>query len=368
MESLLIWARRALAVLALVQLALWGRGLHYFFSDQGPLGRVVVLQSVPASSQGISAHMVSGSPVFQAVLFALAGAAALAMFSRPWGRPATAVSWFLTLSAVHRAPHASGSGTMLLCLGLLWCALLKEEDDLRGRPAGWALLLQICLSAGLVARSGVLPDGLSWLGFVAPWLLWARQSRLVATGLLATACFYGMALLQGLGPLWGAAALALLPAAWPVRDPQPGGWQARDRVALAVLILSLGATSARLWGSAYPASAWPLAQAFALQQSQELQNAPVPEWEARLIFADGSWLAWRESDWLVRRHLLRVRANPTLARAYLTYRVRCSPRPGAVRLELYRVAPEGRQLEGNWRIPAVPRQEGSERKPKSATQ
>ncbi len=363
----MIWARRLLGLVLLVQLGLWARQLSYFFSDQGPLSRVVVLQCVPASSQGISVHMLSGSVVFQGLLFGLATTAALAMFSRRLGRQASALSWFLTLSAMHRAPHASGSGTMLLSLALLWCALAKDDEDVRGRPVGWALLLQICLTTALTARSGVLADSLAWPGYVAPWLLWTRQARWVAVGMALTVIFYLVAMVQGLGPLVGAVALALLPACWPLRAAAEERWQTRDRVALLVLALSLGATASRLWGAAFPAAARPLADAFALQQAQEMQNGPVPDWETRLVFPDGSWLAWQESDWLVRRHLLRVRANPVLARAYLAYRVLQSPRPGAVRLELYRVSPGVRQLEGNWLIPVVSRQEGPETRPKSVT-
>lgn len=354
MERPVIWSRRFLSLLVLVQLALWLHQFAYFFSDLGPLSRVVVLQCVPASGQGISAHMLSGSLVFQAVLFALALAAALFMGSRRYGRRACALSWFLLLSAMHRAPHASGSGTMLLSLGLLWCALLKDNDDLRGRPVGLGLLLQMCLSAGLCARLGPVPEALGWLGLLAPWLLWTRNPRWVKAGMGLTALFYLLALGYGLGPLIGAVGLALLPAAWPVRAATADPLKARDVAAVLLVILSLGATSARLWRTSFPRDAWPLVQAFALQQAQEFHRGSVPYFETRLYFSDGSWLSWSETDWLRRRHLMRLRGNPVLIRPYLAYRLRQSPKAGALRLELLRVGPSGKVVEGNWTVQSGP--------------
>ena len=58
----MIWARRLLGLVLLVQLGLWARQLSYFFSDQGPLSRVVVLQCVPASSDApLARHPHTGS-------------------------------------------------------------------------------------------------------------------------------------------------------------------------------------------------------------------------------------------------------------------------------------------------------------------
>ena len=349
----MIWARRGLALILLVQLALWLHQFFYFFTDAGPLPRVVVLRAVPASCQGISLHILSAQPLFQAVLFGLALGAAAAMLTRRWGQAACGVSWFLTLSALHRAPQASGSGTMLLCIYLFWLALLREQDDVRGRPVGWALLVQICLTAGLCAGLGPVPEELGWLGLVAPWLLWSRNRRLIGCGLALTAVFYVGALACGLGPLIGCVGLAALPAAWPAPAPVETRPAGRDLVAGCVLLLSLTATSWQLWRTPFPASARPLVLAFALQQAQELSNEPIPYYQARLSFSDGAWLGWDESDWLRRRHLSRLRANPVLARAYLNYCLRRSPRAGAEKLELWRNLAGQSVLEGSWTVQSI---------------
>ena len=354
----LLWFRRALAACVLIQVAMWVPHLSYFFSDQGPLPRALILRAVPASTQGISLHMLGGSRPFAAFLFLCLVVAALTMMGHRHTRLATATCWLLTLSALHRAPQASGSGTMLLCVWLMWATFLPG--------AGLALMIQVWLSAWLTAYLGPVSPLQAWLGYTAPLWLGFPHRRLRWLGIVQLAVFYALALAGGLGPLLGAVHLVPLlalipgPTAWPgpTATPDGPGRQTRwEKLAVAgLLALTLGAAGSALGGWPLPAAAQPLVAALALQQVQGFSADGVPTFMTRLTLKNGQIYYWVENEWLRRRHLARIGHNKALGRGYARYYVRRfqihQPQAVVTRVDLLRLAPPGAPiLEAEFPMP-----------------
>jgi len=86
-----------------------------------------------------SIHLLAGTPVAQALLFLLAGVAALALAVGFFTRAATLVSWLLLVSLHHRQPLVLTGGDGILALLLFWSLFLplaaRWSLDARRAPA-----------------------------------------------------------------------------------------------------------------------------------------------------------------------------------------------------------------------------------------
>ena len=94
-----------------------------FHSDLGFTPRHLILKYYP-SLWSISAHMMSGSPVFQAALFGLAILLAFLLLIGWRTRLVTCFSWFLLMSMQVRNPMVLHSGDYWLRLQLFWAMFL----------------------------------------------------------------------------------------------------------------------------------------------------------------------------------------------------------------------------------------------------
>lgn len=108
-----------------------------------------------------SVHLLAGSTESQALLFAVAGAAALALIVGWWTQRAAFVAWLLLVSLQHRQPLVLTGGDSLLAILLFWSLFLplsaRWSIDSRRAPtptdpsplvrsaASAALLLQVAL-------------------------------------------------------------------------------------------------------------------------------------------------------------------------------------------------------------------------------
>ena len=150
--------RVSLALLVLVDLALRSRELVAFYTDAGVLPTWAAVQWLGAQSRFV-VHTYSGAAWFQASLFVLTGAAALAMLMGYRTRLATAITWFLVASLQARNPTLANGGDNLLRIMLFWAILVPlgaqwSVDRARsGEPAPkiavsvgtFAIQIQLCL-------------------------------------------------------------------------------------------------------------------------------------------------------------------------------------------------------------------------------
>lgn len=113
--------RIGLGVLLLVDLALRSRSLTAFYTDDGVLPRRAFLLDYSTSH---SLHALTGEPWAAALLFAVAGAFALALLVGYRTRLVTLVSWLLLLSLHARNPMLLNSGDSLLRMLLFWSVFL----------------------------------------------------------------------------------------------------------------------------------------------------------------------------------------------------------------------------------------------------
>ncbi|MFB6177228.1 MAG: HTTM domain-containing protein, partial [Halobaculum sp.] len=132
--------RFLLGTLLLVDLLLRSRHLVTFYTDRGVLPRAVLRATRPTIST-LSIHALWGSATAQAILFVLAGVAAVALALGYRTRLATLVSFVLLLSLHARNPIVLNGGDSLLRRVLLWGlflplggrwsldALWREEGD-----------------------------------------------------------------------------------------------------------------------------------------------------------------------------------------------------------------------------------------------
>jgi len=111
--------RVALAVVLLVDLAGRARNLTAFYTDGGVLPRSVLATLAPGYA-AVSLHALSGSLAVQAVLFAVAVAAALAVLVGYRSRLAVGLSLALLVSLQLRNPFVLNSGDVLLRRLLFW--------------------------------------------------------------------------------------------------------------------------------------------------------------------------------------------------------------------------------------------------------
>ncbi len=154
--------RVGLAALLLVDLVSRAGDLTAHYTDAGVLPRSALFESEGLRAY-LSLHSLSGSFLWQAVLFGLAGYFAITLLFGVRTRLATFGSWVLLLSLHHRNPVVLQAGDALLRLLLFWGMLLplgarwsvdsasgpltlyRRKDNRLLSVAGVAILLQVCL-------------------------------------------------------------------------------------------------------------------------------------------------------------------------------------------------------------------------------
>ena len=144
---------------------------HY--TDIGVLPRSALLGQF-SDGTVISLHLITGQTWGQAILFALAGALALAMVVGYRARLATGLSWAMMVSLHARNQMVLDSGDALLRMLLLWLTFLPTGAvwslDAMARPrtlatrpfvsvATLGLMLQVCL---VYVISALLKDAPTW--------------------------------------------------------------------------------------------------------------------------------------------------------------------------------------------------------------
>ena len=130
--------RIAVGLLLFADLLLRARSLRAFYTDAGVLPRSVLAELYPGFAR-LSLHAVSGSVAVQALLFAVAGAAALALAVGYRTRTATVVSWLLLVSLHARNPVVLNGGDSMLQRLLFWSMFLPlgarwSVDAVRALP------------------------------------------------------------------------------------------------------------------------------------------------------------------------------------------------------------------------------------------
>ena len=167
--------RLCIGLVLLADLAVRAGNLEQHYSDTGILPRTDFYRLFLVSPWHWSIHGLSGAPGVQALLLALAGAAALALTVGYRTRLATFLSWVLLASLHARNPMLQYGADHLLRMLLLWSMFLPlgsrwSLDQLRrgARPAGrhlsWAsvaIMLQVFL---LYSFSGVFKMNDAWFG------------------------------------------------------------------------------------------------------------------------------------------------------------------------------------------------------------
>ncbi len=154
--------RVGLAVMLLIDLVSRAGTLTAHYTDAGVLPRSVLFESEGLRAY-LSLHSISGSFLWQAALFGLAGYFAFTLLFGIRTRLATFGSWALLLSLHHRNPAILQAGDALLRLLLFWAMLLplgarwsvdsasgpltlyRRKDNRLLSVAGVAILLQVCL-------------------------------------------------------------------------------------------------------------------------------------------------------------------------------------------------------------------------------
>ena len=111
--------RIVLALLALVDVLSRAANLTAHYTDDGVLPRWVLLRDLP-SRWNFSLHLMSGDAVAQAILFLLAGLAALALLVGWKTRAMTFVVWVLLMSVQARNPLVLSAADILLRLLFFW--------------------------------------------------------------------------------------------------------------------------------------------------------------------------------------------------------------------------------------------------------
>lgn len=150
--------RISLGGLLLADLLLRARDLRAFHTDAGVLPRAALVSRF-SRPEVVSVHLAGGEWWFQAALFVVAGAFALALLVGSRTTVATVASWALVVSLHHRNPVVLNGGDVLLRLLLFWAMFLPlgerwsvdaARSDGRPRPnvatiGTAALLLQVVL-------------------------------------------------------------------------------------------------------------------------------------------------------------------------------------------------------------------------------
>jgi len=146
--------RVGLGLLLVADLLGRARDLRAFYTDFGVLPRAALADL--SAEWWFSVHALSGDLWFQAALFVVAGAAALALTLGYRTRTAAALSWVLLVSLHNRNPVVLNGGDVLLRMLLLWAVFLPLGErwavDARRRdrpPRAWVVSLA---TAGLLLQ------------------------------------------------------------------------------------------------------------------------------------------------------------------------------------------------------------------------
>jgi hypothetical protein len=161
--------RVALGLLVLADLALRARDLTAFYTDAGVLPRSLLFELFPTVGR-LSFHALSGALAWQAVLFALTAAAAVALVAGARSRLAALLLFVLLLSVHARNLAVLNAGDSLLRRLLLWGALLPlgarwgvsadDRDECVASLATAGLLVQVV--AVYVVNAAVKLRGEAW--------------------------------------------------------------------------------------------------------------------------------------------------------------------------------------------------------------
>ena len=127
--------RIGLGILLLFDLAVRSSDLQAHYTDVGVLPRAVLLGRYEHTCIW-SLHLLTGSLAGQAVLFALAGFAALALTLGVLTRTSALLSWILLVSVHARNPLITNGGDVLLRSLLFWGIFLPLDGRWAWRPLG----------------------------------------------------------------------------------------------------------------------------------------------------------------------------------------------------------------------------------------
>jgi hypothetical protein len=125
----LVLLRMGTALAILLNLALRVPDIHAFFSDEGCVPRVAVLQ-LTDTPYLFSLYHATGNWVFVAALFAVAALLAVMLFAGYCTRFATIASWIMLISLQNRNPMIIDGQDMLLRMMLFWGIFLPWGDYL----------------------------------------------------------------------------------------------------------------------------------------------------------------------------------------------------------------------------------------------
>jgi hypothetical protein len=211
--------RIALGLCVLVDVAVRSLDLVSLYTEQGVLPRRL-LTAMDGPGVHLSAHVWAGaSPWLQAALFAVTGAAAVALAVGWRTRLVTLACWYLVASVQIRQPLVYMGGDSMLRLLLFWGLFLPlgarfSVDAARGRQrhgpnlllsaATVAILLQVCL---MYWATGLRKTGpLWWSGQAIYYALHSDLATPLGTWLThypaaLTPLTYGTLALELLGPL-----------------------------------------------------------------------------------------------------------------------------------------------------------------------
>ena len=114
----LVLFRVSLGVLVYLDLLMRVRNLRAHYTDAGVFLRAAAIENFGGQTGRWSLHLLGGSPAFEAVLFAVAGAFALMLLVGYRTRLATIASWVLLVSLQMRMPLILNGSDILL--RMLW--------------------------------------------------------------------------------------------------------------------------------------------------------------------------------------------------------------------------------------------------------
>jgi predicted DCC family thiol-disulfide oxidoreductase YuxK len=199
--------RILLGAYLVLDLCLRARDLAAHYTDFGIMPRGELVEYLSPTS--ISIHMMNGTAVFQAALFALAGAFALMMIAGWRTRFATAASWFLLLSLQNRnTVILSGEDNLIMVL-MFWAMFLPlgarysvdaalDKSSAKTPNAYFSIATLALLVQGMSMYffSALLKSDAQWIPsgaavyyalqldyFVTPFALWFRQFETLLEGL-----------------------------------------------------------------------------------------------------------------------------------------------------------------------------------------
>jgi hypothetical protein len=149
--------RIALGAILIADLAIRAPDLALFYSGGGVVPPEILRQ--PYYGWGFSFHLLHGSTAFQALLFLVAGLAAVALTIGWRTRLVTVVCWLMLLSLQHRNSFLLHGGDMLLAAALFWALFL---------PWGRRFSVDALRTGGAPASNAYVGvPGAAWIGQVS---------------------------------------------------------------------------------------------------------------------------------------------------------------------------------------------------------